>query len=190
MWKKRTLVMLALIQLGLLLLIGRLAQIQLIDTESFANHNLIAESVAQRTQELIIDDGRGSFIDRNGAPLTKRYVPSLVLFPFLTAMKWPMEQVARIAGVSEEEIRRQLEQEDGPFVLEKDGEPLALSAQQMKQINDLRIPGGICRQQAISAGNGVRPAFAWLHPSRSGAHQEALSKTAAAAKDRSGHSRT
>ncbi|ESU70465.1 penicillin-binding protein 4B [Geobacillus thermopakistaniensis] len=141
MWKKRTLAMLALIQLGLLLLVGRLAQIQLIDAESFANHNLIAESVAQRTQELIIDDGRGSFVDRNGAPLTKRYVPSLVLFPFLTTMKWPMEQVARITGVSKEEIRRQLEQADGPFVLEKDGEPLALSAQQMKQINDLRIPG-------------------------------------------------
>ncbi|WP_047758102.1 hypothetical protein [Geobacillus sp. ZGt-1] len=46
MWKKRTLAMLALIQLGLLLLVGRLAQIQLIDAESFANHNLIAESVA------------------------------------------------------------------------------------------------------------------------------------------------
>lgn len=82
MWKKRTLAMLALIQFGLLLLIGRLAQLQLIDTESFSNHNLIAESVAQRTQELMIDDGRGSFVDRNGKPLTKRYVPSLVLFPF------------------------------------------------------------------------------------------------------------
>lgn len=35
MWKKRTLAMLALIQLGLLLLVGRLAQIQLIDAESF-----------------------------------------------------------------------------------------------------------------------------------------------------------
>ncbi|MFC0296167.1 peptidoglycan D,D-transpeptidase FtsI family protein [Geobacillus jurassicus] len=141
MWRKRTIVMLALIQLGLLLLVGRLAQIQLIDAESFANHNLIAESVDQRTQELMIDDGRGSFVDRNGAPLTKRYVPSLVLFPFLSTMKWPIEQVARIAGVSEEEIRRQLERANGPFVLEKDGEPLALSALQMKEINDLRIPG-------------------------------------------------
>jgi len=141
MWKKRTIAMLALIQAALLLLMGRLAQLQLIDTESFANHNLIAESVAQRTQELMIDDGRGSFVDRNGRPLTKRYVPSLVLFPFLNTMKWPLEQVARITGVSEEEIRRQLEQANGPFVLEQGGEPLALSANQMKQINDLRIPG-------------------------------------------------
>lgn len=141
MWKKRTIVTIALIQAALLLLIGRLAQIQLIDPESFAGRNLIAESVAQRTQELTIDDGRGSFVDRNGAPLTKRYVPSLVLFPFLTTMKWPMEQVARIAGVTVEEIRRQLEEANGPFILQQDGEPLALSASQMKQINDLRIPG-------------------------------------------------
>ncbi|AGT32882.1 penicillin-binding protein 4B [Geobacillus genomosp. 3] len=141
MWKKRTIAMLALIQVGLLLLVGRLAQLQLIDTESFANHNLIAESVAQRTQELMIDDGRGSFVDRNGKPLTKRYVPSLVLFPFLSTMKWPIEQVARIVGVAEEDIRRQLERAEGPFVLEQGGEPLALSANQMKQINDLRIPG-------------------------------------------------
>ncbi|MED4918639.1 penicillin-binding protein 2 [Geobacillus thermodenitrificans] len=141
MWKKRTLAMLALIQFGLLLLIGRLAQLQLIDTESFSNHNLIAESVAQRTQELMIDDGRGSFVDRNGKPLTKRYVPSLVLFPFLNTVTWPIEQVARIIDVPEEEIRRQLERANGPFVFEQDGEPLALSERQMKQINDLRIPG-------------------------------------------------
>lgn len=141
MWKKRTIVTIALIQAALLLLIGRLAQIQLIDSESFAGRNLIAESVAQRTQELTIDDGRGSFVDRNGRPLTKRYVPSLVLFPFLATMKWPIEQVARIAGVTVEDIRRQLEEANGPFILQQDGEPLALSASQMKQINDLRIPG-------------------------------------------------
>ncbi|WP_445612755.1 peptidoglycan D,D-transpeptidase FtsI family protein [Geobacillus sp. YF-1] len=141
MWKKRAIVMLVLIEAALFFIVGRLAQIQLIDTESFANHNLIAESVAQRTQELVIDDGRGSFVDRNGKPLTKRSVPSLVLFPFLKMRPWPIEQVARVTGVSEEEIRRQLERADGPFVLEKNGEPLALNAEQMRQMNRLRIPG-------------------------------------------------
>lgn len=69
-------------------LLGRLSQIQLFETKSFTdrNINLIEESVKQRSQEMVIDNGRGKFYDRNMVPLTYEAVPSLILFPFLK--KW------------------------------------------------------------------------------------------------------
>ncbi|MCL6588096.1 MAG: penicillin-binding protein 2, partial [Anoxybacillus sp.] len=68
---KRTMVILLMIQLCLFGLIGRLAQLQLVSTESFSNKhiNLIEASVAQRTQEMVVSDGRGTFVDRAGNPL-------------------------------------------------------------------------------------------------------------------------
>ncbi|WP_077614640.1 hypothetical protein [Caenibacillus caldisaponilyticus] len=50
------------------MLIVRLAQIQLFDTESFSNEkiNLIDKSIEQRTTAFIVDDGRGVIADRNG----------------------------------------------------------------------------------------------------------------------------
>lgn len=69
----------------MLMLIGRLAYIQLVSTESFSKHdvNLLEASVNQRSQILKIDDGRGKFYDRNGEPLAHEEIPTLVLFPFL-----------------------------------------------------------------------------------------------------------
>lgn len=143
MWKKRVMVVLALIQISIFLLIGRLVQIQLVSTESFSvkKVNLIEESVAQRTQELMIDDGRGMFTDRNGKPLTKQYIPSLVLFPFLKTMEWPVEQVANILHISPQVIIDQLQKAKEPFVLTMDSHPFVLSEKQMEKINQLHIPG-------------------------------------------------
>lgn len=143
MWKKRVIVVLALIQTGIFLLIGRLVQVQLVSTESFSEKhvNLIEESVKQRTQELMIDDGRGIFIDRSGKPLTKQYIPSLVLFPFLKTMKWPVEQVANILHISAHAIIDQLQKAKEPFTLTMDGHPFVLSEEQMQEINQLHIPG-------------------------------------------------
>lgn len=65
-------------------LLARLAEIQLFFTESFSksNINLIQESVKRRTEEVLISDGRGSFLDRNGKELTgKSGLPSYC-FPF------------------------------------------------------------------------------------------------------------
>lgn len=63
MWRRRTKGLLFIIIVGLLVLIARLVQIQLIETETFSKHNinLLEESVKQRTQELVIDNGRGTF---------------------------------------------------------------------------------------------------------------------------------
>lgn len=143
MWKKRAIVILSMIQIGIFLLIARLVQVQLISTESFSkqNVNLIEASVAQRTQEMVIDDGRGTFVDRHGKPLTKEYTPSLILFPFLKAMEWPVEKVAAILDISPQSIIDQLKQAKEPFIFTANGAPFALTEEQMEKINQLHIPG-------------------------------------------------
>ncbi|QAV27323.1 penicillin-binding protein 2 [Anoxybacillus flavithermus] len=143
MVKKRMVIILIMIQLAIFGLIGRLVQLQLVSTESFHGINLIEASVAQRTEQLVIDDGRGVFVDRNGQPLTYEYVPTLVLFPFLKKMDWPIDQIAAIVSVSKETIKRQLEEAKGPIILHDGQQPIQLQPWQMERINALHIPGVI-----------------------------------------------
>ncbi|OSX55315.1 peptidoglycan D,D-transpeptidase FtsI family protein [Anoxybacillus ayderensis] len=143
MIKKRIIIILTMIQLGILALAGRLVQLQLVSTESFHGVNLIEASVAQRTQQLVIDNGRGMFVARNGEPLTYEYIPTLVLFPFLKKMDWPIDQIATIVSIPKETIKRQLETAKGPIILHDGQQPIQLQPWQMERINDLRIPGVI-----------------------------------------------
>ncbi|WP_064092444.1 peptidoglycan D,D-transpeptidase FtsI family protein [Rossellomorea aquimaris] len=121
---------------------ARLMQLQLFQTESFSKHkiNLLEESVIQRTQQLIIDEGRGEFLDRNGVPLTYTEKNVLVLFPFLKKMNWPVEKVASVLNISPEFIRTSVEESKGPIVLGGKS-AVELSENQMEAINGLEIQG-------------------------------------------------
>ncbi len=102
MWRKRAVGWLFICIIWfVLLLVARLMQIQLFETETFSTHNvnLLEESVKQRTQELVIDNGRGNFLDRNGQLLTHKKVNVLVLFPFLKKMNWDAEKVSTLSGI-------------------------------------------------------------------------------------------
>src|SRR3954454_10425262 len=127
---------------GLMVLTGRLIQIQLVQTETFSKHNvnLLEESVKQRTQELVIDNGRGNFLDRNGDMLTHKKVSVLVLFPFLKNMTWDTEAVSSITGISENSLKGALDQAKKPFAY-GEPQPLELTPSQMEKINKLEIPG-------------------------------------------------
>ncbi|MEH6993110.1 penicillin-binding transpeptidase domain-containing protein [Neobacillus drentensis] len=127
---------------GLLILTGRLIQIQLVQTETFSKHNvnLLEESVKQRTQELVIDNGRGNFLDRNGDLLNHKKVSVLVLFPFLKNMEWDMEAVSTISGISENSLKNALEDANKPFAY-GEPQPMELTPSQMEKINKLEIPG-------------------------------------------------
>ncbi|MBZ5749332.1 peptidoglycan D,D-transpeptidase FtsI family protein [Metabacillus rhizolycopersici] len=134
------------------IILYRLAAIQLIQTESFSAKgvNLVQESVNQRTQEVVIDDGRGRFIDRNGDSLRNQVEPSLVLFPFLKEVSWPVEKLSEAINVSSNELKRRLQNIKEPLVLSsKDG--VNLSSEDLAKINKLEIPGvfGIYRQSPI-----------------------------------------
>ncbi|MEM5015766.1 penicillin-binding protein 2 [Metabacillus indicus] len=126
----------------MLVLIARLADIQLINTESFGgeNVNLIEESVGQRTQEVMIDDGRGRFVDRNLLPVGNFQEPKLVLFPFLKNIEWPKEKLAQIIGYSAFALKNMLEDADKPLIMGS-AEGITLTESQMDAINDLEIPG-------------------------------------------------
>jgi len=130
----------------------RLADIQLINTESFSKKgvNLVQESVNQRTQEVMIDDGRGRFVDKNGDPLQKQAEPSLVLFPFLKETKWPSEDLSRIVGIPSNKLQGLVSDTKEPIVLSsKDG--VSLTASELEKINELEIPGvfGIYQQTKL-----------------------------------------
>ncbi len=122
---------------GMILLIGRLVQLQLVETESYSKHhvNLIESSIHQRTQSYVLDEGRGTILDRNGIPMSES-IPALVLFPFLKERDWPIEEVAAIINVPPERIERSFEGKIQPFTFEK-----TLTMEQMKQINEQSIPG-------------------------------------------------
>lgn len=124
------------------LLIGRLVQVQLVSTENFTKHNvnLLEASVVQRSQQMVIDNGRGGFLDRNGESLVHRKIPVLILFPFLKNMEWDSEQVADIINVPVESIEYRVKQAEDPFAY-GDPNPLKLTDAQMEQINALKIPG-------------------------------------------------
>ena len=142
MRERRLKVCLAFIMVGIVVLFARLAQIQLISTESFSKYqiNLLEGSVNQRTQEMVIDNGRGNFLDRFGEPLIYENIPVLILFPFLNYLDWPVEEVASVIGVPKYKILNTLANADGPVALGTP-DPYLLSKDEMDAINEMKIPG-------------------------------------------------
>lgn len=140
--QKRVMFIIITIFIFFAVLVGRLVQLQLISTESFTkqNINLLANSVMQRTEEFVIEEGRGRFVDRNGRPLTDEIFPSVVLFPFLNNMTWPVEKIADILHVPATFIENALKGAKEPIVL-GEKQQLKLSEAQIKEINDLKFPG-------------------------------------------------
>lgn len=142
MWRKRAIITVCLFIACLALLVGRLMQLQLFETEHFSKHqiNLLEESVAQRSQEIVIDSGRGGFLDRNGKALTHQNIPVLILFPFLKKTEWDVQKVANTIGVSTNALVQAVNKAKGPFAYGTP-DPMRLTEQQMKAINKLQIPG-------------------------------------------------
>lgn len=128
---------------ALCLLIIRLIQIQLISTESYSKHriNLIEQSVNQRVQSIVLDGGRGKFYDRNGTLLNYEPQITLILFPFLNNMDWPVEKIAEIIDVAPSQLIVAIRNEKEPFTFEENGQPISLTENQMEQLNALKIPG-------------------------------------------------
>lgn len=142
MRKKRTVFFISVVAAFFFLFIARLAHIQLISPENFSKRkiNLFEASVSQRTQELEIDNGRGGFVDRRGRPLMYEKMRVLVLFPFLKHFDWDPGKLAEIIDEPPLAISGAVEKAEEPFVYGEPA-PLLLTEEQMKQINDLGIPG-------------------------------------------------
>ncbi|MEU2441588.1 penicillin-binding transpeptidase domain-containing protein [Streptomyces rubradiris] len=126
----------------LAVLLARLVQIQLIETEHFTKHNinLVEASVKQRSQEMVLDNGRGGFLDRDGESLTQQTKTVLILFPFLKNMEWDSKKIADIIGTTEYTLTKTIAEAKEPVVL-GGSKPVELSSEQMTNINSLKIPG-------------------------------------------------
>ncbi|GGI10634.1 peptidoglycan D,D-transpeptidase FtsI family protein [Gottfriedia solisilvae] len=104
-----------------------------------SNVNLIERSVAQRTFQFRIDNGRGKILDRNGKLLSAAYTPKVILFPFLKSIDWPIEKLSAITGVSEYDIKNQFIGKKEPFTLK--GISNELTSEKIDQINNLHVSG-------------------------------------------------
>lgn len=142
MWRKRAVLTGVFFIFMLIVLLARLVQIQLVDTEHFTKHNisLVEASVEQRSQEMILDNGRGGFLDRDGESLSQQTKTVLILFPFLKNMDWDSGKIADIIGTTEYTLTKTIAEAKEPVVL-GGSKPVELSAKQMTDINDLKIPG-------------------------------------------------
>ncbi|MBS4215559.1 peptidoglycan D,D-transpeptidase FtsI family protein [Neobacillus rhizophilus] len=154
MWRRRAKGWLIICIVCFMLLMGRLMQIQLFETETFSKHNvnLLEDSVQQRTQELVIDNGRGNFLDRNGTMLTHKKVSVLVLFPFLKKLDWDIKKVSDISGISEFALKNAVDSAKKPFAY-GDPAPIELTPSQMERINALNIPGVFAIEKKFERAN-------------------------------------
>lgn len=82
--------------------------------------NLIQESVKQRTEEVVISDGRGEFLDRNSEALLTKEQPAVILFPFLQYDLPHLKQTASILEMEEDELKKQLTENKKPLILKDD----------------------------------------------------------------------
>ena len=118
-------------------LVARLIQIQLLQPESFSNRNinLIEESVNQRVKSYILDEGRGTFVDRNGQPLLEK-TDELVIFPNLSDLALPVDKLAEWTGISQEQLRIKLSTAKRPLSF-----PIDEKEVDIESINQWNIPG-------------------------------------------------
>jgi cell division protein FtsI/penicillin-binding protein 2 len=154
MWRKRAVGLLVLLLCLIGLLMGRLTQIQLVQTKDFSGHgvNLLEASVKQRSQEMVIDNGRGTFLDRNGEPLIQERALVLVLFPFLKSMNWDSDKLVEVSGISKSSLLHAIEEAKAPFAY-GDPDPLILTEEQREKINELKIPGVFAIERKYSKAN-------------------------------------
>ncbi|MEI5905745.1 penicillin-binding transpeptidase domain-containing protein [Bacillus spongiae] len=121
------------------LLMGRLLQLQLVQVESYSKKkiNLLEKSVKQRTQQFVIDSGRGQFLDANNQPLSysERYV--LVLFPFIQFDDQALAKLSSNIPMDLTTLQKTLKETKQPVKLTQ----LSLNEHQVKEINNLRLDG-------------------------------------------------
>ncbi|WP_445490261.1 peptidoglycan D,D-transpeptidase FtsI family protein [Niallia sp. 03133] len=173
MWRKRAIAITAFFLLILGGLLARLVQVQLVETEHFTKHhiNLVEASVKQRSQEMVLDNGRGGFLDKDGYSLTQSTKTVLILFPFLQNMEWDSGEIADIMEVSEYNLISAVKNAKEPVVFGGD-KPITLTAKQSEKINKLAIPGVF----AVDKKYNLKNSFAEQLLGITGQNEELLAK--------------
>ncbi|MBB3108217.1 cell division protein FtsI/penicillin-binding protein 2 [Paenibacillus phyllosphaerae] len=135
----------------MLLLIGRMAWLQMMPASAVTMHSAAnwGNVVKQRERTLVLDTGRGDFYDRNGAALTGESYTALAVFPLSTAArekkKGELARLAELLGVQESELKSWMNGLKEPKywsgLSAADKSPAKLSSAQKNAIATLHLDG-------------------------------------------------
>ncbi|WP_186576488.1 peptidoglycan D,D-transpeptidase FtsI family protein [Aquibacillus kalidii] len=150
MKKSRVLVLASIMILFFSYILYKLVDIQLISTEQYGPNkvNLLAESVEQRSSEMVLSTGRGVLLDRNNIPLNNDIKKDVVLFPFLQSISLPKDITSELTDLSYNWKQK----------LKNEKEPVYLSELIGKEVDDAlyntlkeaAIPGMVAVQRTES----------------------------------------
>ncbi|MEK8131447.1 penicillin-binding transpeptidase domain-containing protein [Paenibacillus filicis] len=108
--------------------------------------NLVENSVVQREQGIVLDSGRGDFVDRHGEPLTGTTLQTLTIFPIRSEPERDGErermlgEAARILSVPLVSLRSFQQAAAAPRMWPgPDGKPLPLREEQARQLEALGL---------------------------------------------------
>jgi penicillin-binding protein 4B len=124
----------------------RLSLIELWPSQTGSKLRFTRQAVDQRDSELVIDTGRGEFIDRNGTPLTGQTIQALALFPVRAGQRGDLEQINRLAvllGVNLEQLQARLAilKEPAYWTDAGSGQPLDLTEKQLEGLKAVHVNG-------------------------------------------------
>ena len=133
----------------MLLLICRLAWVQLVmknQKPPGSRHTLLETSMLQRERGIVLDSGRGHFMDRNGRPLTGKLVWAAVLFPPENRKEGlsndSLMKLSHILDTEHKYLEEMWSDLKEPLLWRAQGTsiPLALKTEQIKAIKELNLP--------------------------------------------------
>lgn len=134
----------------MLLLICRLAWVQLVmknQKPPGSRHTLLETSLLQRERGIVLDSGRGHFMDRNGQPLTGKLVWTAVLFPPENRKDGlsddSLMKLSHILDTEHKHLEEIWSDLKEPVLWRAKGTsiPLALNTVQIEAIKELNLPG-------------------------------------------------
>ncbi len=160
---KRIYILLAIIAILFLLLLFRLSQIQLFSTESFgqSNVNLLERSVAQRSHQIVLSNGRGTIVDRNGIELTNKKVNDAIIFPGFQSNTDLVNRIAEVLAVSTNQIRSKTKEIENPLYL-TDILDVEISEAQFEDLKEISVQGFLPVERSISEDPSVASHFVGL----------------------------
>ncbi|WP_422660228.1 peptidoglycan D,D-transpeptidase FtsI family protein [Paenibacillus sp. EC2-1] len=147
-WHKRIFIGWIILSMLIAILVFRLAWVQLVmknQKPPGSKHTLLENSLLQRERGLVLDTGRGHFLDRNGIPLTGKLIWSAVLFPFgkgnEVTRNDSMLRVAHILKTDQADLKKIWTGLKEPMLWHDRGAsiPLALDSEQIKEISALNF---------------------------------------------------
>ncbi|WP_052350546.1 peptidoglycan D,D-transpeptidase FtsI family protein [Paenibacillus gorillae] len=104
-------------------------------------------SVVQRQRSLVLDTGRGDFLDRSGESITGETYTTLALFPIAATSRGAapeLQKLAKLLNVSVTDLNARWDRLREPAFwrhVEGKGNPLRLTEKQVQQLSQLKLQG-------------------------------------------------